>query len=437
MKPDTASCCFPADSEAHSLDIGCKGARPMSVTLEQIREAAELIAGEVVRTPLVPAQRLSERLGCELFLKLESLQFTGSFKDRGALVKLKSLSPEQAKAGVIAMSAGNHAQGVAYHAQRLGIPSTIVMPEFAPFSKVERTRSFGARVLLTGDTLDASAVAAREIAEREGLAFVHPYDDPKIIAGQGTIGLELLEDQPDLDCVIVPIGGGGVISGTAIATKALRPEIKLYGVEAALFPSMTQSIRHQAPTSGGTTLADGIAVKNPGKMTQEIIERLVEEILLVDETAIETAVHLLVEQQKIVAEGAGASGVAALLENAERFAGRKVAAVICGGNIDVRLLSGVLTRGLVRDGRLVRLRIAIVDQPGVLAKVANFIGKTGGNIIEVQHQRLFHDVPAKLADIDAVIETKNAAHVDEIVANLEQGGFPTRVLSTWSSDPTS
>ena len=409
----------------------------MSVTLDEIREAAEQITGEVVRTPLVPAHRLSERLGCELFLKLENLQFTGSFKDRGALVKLKSLTPEQAKTGVIAMSAGNHAQGVAYHAQRLGIPSTIVMPEFAPFSKVERTRSFGARVVLTGDTLDASAVAAREIAGREDLTFVHPYDDPKIIAGQGTIGLEILEDLPDVERIVVPIGGGGIISGIATAAKALRPDIRVYGVEASLFPSMSQAVHHEPPTSGGTTLADGIAVKNPGEMTRAIIEELVEDIMLVDEATIESAVHVLVEQQKLVAEGAGAAGVAALLANPHRFKGRKVVAVICGGNIDVRLLSGVLTRGLVRDGRLVRLRIAIVDQPGVLAKICDFIGRTGGNIIEVYHQRLFHDVPAKLADIDAVVETKNEQHVNEIIEKLQEGGFPTRVLSTRSADPTS
>ena len=408
-----------------------------AVTLDDIREAAGLIAGQVVRTPLVPAHRLSERLGCELHLKLENMQFTGSFKDRGALVKLKSLSAEQAKRGVIAMSAGNHAQGVAYHAQRLGIPSTIVMPEFAPFSKVERTKSFGARVVLTGDTLDASAISAREIAEREGLAFVHPYDDPKIVAGQGTIGLELLEDLPGVERIVVPIGGGGIISGIATAAKALKPDVRVYGVEANLFPSMSQAIHREPPTSGGTTLADGIAVKNPGKLTQAIIEDLVEDIMLVDETTIESAVHLLVEEQKLVAEGAGAAGVAALLANKDRFKGRQVVAVICGGNIDVRLLSGVLTRGLVRDGRLVRLRIAIVDQPGVLARICNFIGQTGGNIIEVHHQRLFHDVPPKQADIDVVVETKNEQHVSEIIEKLQDGGFPTRVLSTRSADPSS
>ena len=404
------------------------------VTAEDIRAAARTIAGAVIRTPLVAAPRLSEILGCELYLKLENQQYTGSFKDRGALNKLKSLTPEQAKLGVIAMSAGNHAQGVAHHARRLGIPATIVMPEFAPVTKVERTKDLGARVVLTGETLDASAIAAREIAEDENLTFVHPYDDPLIVAGQGTIGFEMLEDQPDLEAIVVPIGGGGIISGIAIAAKSVNPEIEIIGVEAELFPSMYQAVHGQTPSAGGQTLADGIAVKNPGALTRAIIEELISEILLVDEGQIEAAVHALAEQQKIVAEGAGAAGIAALMKAPERFAGRKVGAVICGGNIDVRLLSWVLTRGLVRDGRMVRLRIGIVDRPGVLAKVTQLIGTTGGNIIEVYHQRLFHDVPAKQADVDAVIETRNAEHVREITAALEAGGFPTRVLSARSSE---
>ena len=406
----------------------------MTVSASDIKAAAKELEGEGMRTPLVAAPRLSEILGCELYLKLENQQYTGSFKDRGALNKLKSLTAEQAGYGVIAMSAGNHAQGVAHHARRRGIPATIVMPEFAPFTKVERTRELGARVVLLGDTLDASAVAAREIADQENLTFVHPYDDPKIVAGQGTIGFEMLEDQPELDTIVVPIGGGGIISGIAIAAKSVKPEIEMIGVEAELFPSMYQAVNELAPSAGGQTLADGIAVKNPGALTRPIIEELVADILLVDESLIETAVHVLVEQQKIVAEGAGAAGVAALMKEKERFAGRKVGAVICGGNIDVRLLSWVLTRGLVRDGRMVRLRIGIVDRPGVLANVARLIGETGGNIIEVYHQRLFYDVPAKQADVDAVIETRNAEHVHEIIAALEAGGFPTRVLSARSDE---
>lgn len=406
----------------------------MTVTAADIKAAAKLIRGEVVRTPLVSAARLGEALGCELSLKLECLQYTGSFKDRGALVKLKSLSPEQAKLGVIAMSAGNHAQGVAYHARRLGIPATIVMPEFAPFSKIERTRQFGARVVQIGDTLDASAVAARELAEKENLTFVHPYDDPKIAAGQGTIGFEMLEDAPDLEMIVVPVGGGGLISGIATAVKSVKPGVEIFGVEADLFPSMYQAVHGLAPTAGGQTLADGIAVKNPGKLTREIIERLVEDIILVDEPLIESAVHILVEQQKVVAEGAGAAGIAAIMKEPARFAGRRVGVVIGGGNIDVRLLSWVLTRGLVRDGRMARLRIGIVDRPGVLAQVTKLIGDIGGNIIEVHHQRLFHDVPAKQADVDAVIETRNREHVQEIVESLRAGGFPTRVLSARSDE---
>ncbi|MGP1253541.1 MAG: threonine ammonia-lyase [Kiloniellales bacterium] len=410
---------------------------PGGVTLETIRAAARALEDRVVRTPLVPAFRLSRQLGCELFLKCENFQVTGSFKDRGACNKLMSLTPEQAKRGVIAMSAGNHAQGVAYHAQRLGIPATIVMPEFAPFTKVQRTRAYGARVVLIGDTLDVSAEKAHEIAEAEGLVFVHPYDDPAIIAGQGTTGLEILEDAADLDVLVVPIGGGGLISGIAIAVKALQPSLEVVGVEAALFPSMLQALRGEPIEAGGATLADGIAVKTPGALTQEIVRSLVDDLRLVDETALETAVHRLAEEQKIVAEGAGAAGLAAVIAEPERYAGKKVGVVICGGNIDMRLLSGVLIRGLVRDGRLVRLRITIVDQPGQLARLSQVIGGTGANIIEVDHQRLFADVPAKRADIDVTLESRDAEHVEEIVASLDQSGFPARVLASRSADPRS
>lgn len=402
------------------------------VTLDGIKAAAQLIEREVVRTPLVASRRLSQQTGVEAFLKLESLQVTGSFKARGAFVKLSSLGKDDRRRGVIAMSAGNHAQGVAYHAQRLKIPATIVMPEFAPFSKVERTRGYGARVVLTGDTLDAAAVSAREIAAEENLTFVHPYDDPKIVAGQGTIGLELLADNPDLDAVVVPIGGGGLISGIATAVKAIKPKIRVVGVETELYPSMYQAINELPPRSGGQTLADGIAVKSPGKLTQAIVAELVEEILLVGEEAIESAVHTLAEQQKLVAEGAGAAGVAALQRYRERFAGQRVAVVIGGGNIDARLLSAVLARGLARDGRLVRLRIEILDQPGVLAQVAQIIGRTGGNIVEVFHQRMFYNVPAKSADLDVIVESRNREHVHEIMAGLKAGGFNSRILSARS-----
>ncbi|MEX2630073.1 MAG: threonine ammonia-lyase [Tistlia sp.] len=406
----------------------------MSVSIDDIRRAAGQIEGQVVRTPTIEARRLGELIGCELWLKLENLQFTGSFKDRGALVKLLSLDAAERKRGVIAMSAGNHAQGVAYHASRLGIPATIVMPVFAPFTKVSRTRALGAEVVLAGETLDASYEAGRERAEREGLVWVHPYDDPLIIAGQGTIGLELLADRPELDCVVVPIGGGGLMGGIATAVKALAPEIEMIGVEAELFPSMKQVLRGETPRAGGTTLADGIAVKTPGTLTREIIRALVADILLVSESELESAVSALAELQKLVAEGAGAAGVAALLAQAERFKGRRVATVICGGNIDVRLLSGVLNRALVRDGRVVRLRVSIVDQPGTLARLAQVIGHSGGNIVEVTHQRLFADVPVKQADIDVIVETRNRDHVLEIVADLKQAGFSSRVLSTKSID---
>jgi threonine dehydratase len=405
----------------------------MTVTLDDIRTAAATIAGKVVRTPAVSAPRLAEATGvAELVLKLENLQFTGSFKDRGAFNKLKSLTPDEAKRGVIAMSAGNHAQGVAYHAGRLGIPATIVMPQGTPFTKVERTRSLGARVMLEGDGIDSAAGFARELAERERLVFVHPYDDPMIVAGQGTIGLELLADWPALDCIVVPIGGGGIMAGIATAAKALKPEIEMIGVEAGLYPSMHHAIHRMAPTDGGQTIAEGIAVKSPGALTRAIIERLVADILLVDEEALERAVQMMAESQKIVAEGAGAAGLAALLAHGARFAGRRVGLVVCGGNIDSRMLAQVMVRGLVRDGRVVTLRIEISDSPGVLGRLARAIGEAGGNIIEIHHQRLFTDLPVKRAHIDAVVETRNAHHVQEIMAKLAEAGFSTRLLSSLS-----
>lgn len=408
----------------------------LPVGLDDIRAAARQLQGQVVRTPLIHAPRLSDTLGCDLYLKLENQQFTGSFKDRGSYVKLLSLSDAQKRTGVIAMSAGNHAQGVAYHAARLGIPATIVMPTFAPFSKVERTRSLGATVVQAGETIDESRETADQLMQRHSLTFVHPYDDPNVIAGQGTIGLELMEDQPELDAVVVPIGGGGVMAGTALAAKALRPEIEMIGVEAALFPSMSEAIHARSPNSGqgGVSLADGIAVKTPGKLTRAIVERLVSEIVLLDEAAIENSVSMLAEYQKVVAEGAGAVPLGAALQLRDRLAGRRVALVICGGNIDTRVLASVLMRGLVRDGRLVRLRVDIYDAPGVLAKISGLIGQTGGNIVEVYHQRLFHDVPVRRAEIDCVVETRNAEHVREIVDALEGGGLRTRILSTLSTD---
>jgi threonine dehydratase len=407
----------------------------MAVSIAEIRDAAGAIAGQVKRTPSVDAPRLAELIGAErVVLKLESQQYTGSFKDRGALFKLLSLTPEERTSGVVAMSAGNHAQGVAYHARRLGIPATIVMPVGTPFTKVERTRHLGARVLVEGDGFDTAGAFARELAAKEGLVFVHPYDDDKIIAGQGTIGLEMLADDPSLDCLVVPIGGGGLIAGIATAAKGLKPGIELLGVEAKLYPSMYNAVRGLEPAAGGSTLAEGIAVKRPGERTKPIVESLVSEILLVGEDTLERAVMQLIEVETLVAEGAGAAGVAAMLAYRERFAGKRVGTVICGGNIDARMLAHILMRGLVRDGRMVRLRIEITDQPGALARLAGVIGKAGGNIIEIYHQRMFHDVPVKKADIDAVVETRNAEHVREIVQGLNAIGFPTRLLGTSSVD---
>jgi threonine dehydratase len=401
----------------------------LPVTIEDIRRAAAALEGEVMRTPLVPAPALSAATGAEIFLKLETMHPTGSFKERGALNKLKSLDAPQRRAGVIAMSAGNHAQGVAYHARRLGIPATIVMPEGTPFTKVERTEAHGARVLLRGEALAEARRAAEEIAAAEGLELIHPYDDALIIAGQGTIGAELLADRADLDAVIVPIGGGGVMAGTAVAAKALKPDIEMIGVEAALYPSMHHAIRGLAPEKGGQTIAEGIAVKEPGRLTRAIIEKLVADIVLADEAKLESAIETLLVQQKLVVEGAGAAPLAALLAEPQRYRGRKVALVLCGGNIDARLLASILMRGLVRTGRMVRLRVEISDQPGLLARVAAVIGQKGGNIVEVYHQRLFQDVPVKLAELDVVLETRNPIHVGEILRALEAAGFRTRLLS--------
>src|SRR6516164_3124043 len=341
-----------------SLDAPPGGAA-MSVTLDDIRQAASVIAGHVVRTPAVTAPRLAEATGAErVVLKLENQQYTGSFKDRGAYNKLASLDAAAKAAGVIAMSAGNHAQGVAYHAQRLGIPATIVMPEGTPFIKIDRTEAFGAKVVLKGDSLSAAREAADALARDEGLVFVHPYDDPAIIAGQGTIALELLQDRPDLDMLVVPIGGGGLISGVAVAAKAVNPRIEIIGVQSTLYPSMYRLRHGEDPglPAAAATLAEGIAVKEPGRLTRQIVRALVSEIRLVDEVGLEGAVETLLERQKLVVEGAGAAGLAAVLAAPERFRGRRVGIVITGGNMDSRLLASILMRGLVREGRLVRLR---------------------------------------------------------------------------------
>jgi threonine dehydratase len=404
----------------------------LPVTIADIRRAEKAIAGAVRRSPMVRAAALSELAGCEVVLKLETLHPTGAFKERGALNKLLSLGEAERRAGVVAMSAGNHAQGVAYHARRLGIPATIVMPAGTPFTKIDRTEALGAKVLLKGEGLIDARRAADELAGERGLVLVHPYDDPAVIAGQGTIALEMLADDPKLDALLVPVGGGGLISGIAVAARALAPDIEIIGVQSALYPSMYRVLRGIDPglPSEGTTLAEGIAVKEPGRLTRRIVAELVGVVRLVTERQIEAAVELLIERQKLVVEGAGATGVAALLAEPERFRGRRVGIVLTGGNIDARLLASLLMRSLVRSGRLVRLRAELPDLPGVLSRVAGVIGGLGGNIVEVHHQRLFHDTSVKRAELDVVVETQNRRHVDTIVDALVAAGFPTRLLSS-------
>lgn len=408
----------------------------LPVSLADIRASAAAISGAVLRTPAVPAPSLDTLAGAEIVLKLETLQATGSFKERGALTKLLSLDAAQSGKGVVTMSAGNHAQGMAYHARRLGIPATVVMPVDTPFTKVERCEALGARVLLRGQDLAEAREAANALARHDGLTLVHPYDDPKVIAGQGTAALELLADCPGLDTLVIPVGGGGLISGSAIAAKALKPEIEIIGVQCAAYPSMLYALGRCPAIPGGTTLAEGIAVKEPGKLTRAIVATLVDEIVLVDEVALERAVALLLDTQKLVVEGAGAAPLAALLTHADRCRGRRVGLVLSGGNIDARLLSSILQRALVRAGRLVRLRIEISDLPGALAKITGIIGSQGGNIVEIYHQRLFQDVPVKLAEVDAVIETRNPRHVETLVAGLIAAGFPTHLLSSTATAAT-
>lgn len=406
----------------------------MTVTLETIRAAARTIAGEVMRTPCLPAPKLSALTGAEVFVKYENLQVTNAFKERGALVKLTALAPEDRRRGVIAMSAGNHAQAVAYHAGRLDIPATIVMPEPTPFVKVAATRGYGARVVLAGETLADAHGEAERIAAAEGLVWVHPYDDPAIVSGQGTIALELLEDQPDLDVLVIPVGGGGLIAGIATAAKALRPDIEIVGVEAALYPSMRAALDGTPAHCGGATLAEGIAVKNVGTLTLEIVRALVDDILLVDEDQIERAVDAYLSLQKTMAEGAGAAGLAALMAHPGRFAGRRVGLVLCGGNIDPRLLSSIMVRGLARAGRMLSIRITTPDRPGVLGDISTLVGRLGGNILEVSHHRLFLHVPAKGTTLDVTMETHDRAHAEAIMAALEARDYSVQELDLGESN---
>ena len=400
----------------------------MAVTADQIRDTAIRLDGQIIRTPMLEAPMLSRNLGCDLFLKLECLQHTSSFKARGALNAMLGLNDEQRRLGVIAMSAGNHAQAVAYHAEHMGIPATIVMPAQTPFAKVARTRAFGAKVVLEGRNLNECEGTVNALIQEHGLTLIHPYDNELVMMGQGTAGLEMLTDQPDLDILIVPIGGGGLMGGIATIARDMRPNIKIYGVQTELYPSMKLAVEGKEITCGGETLAEGIAVKKPGGVTLPVVDALVDEILLVNERELEWAVGALIEQQRVVSEGAGAAGIAAIHANPALFAGKKVGVVICGGNIDPRLLASILNRNMAVDGRIARLRIDISDEPGMLAAISTTIGKCGGNIVEIYHQRLFYDVPAKLAKIDAVIETRGPDHVDEIIAALRAAHFQVRQL---------
>ena len=400
----------------------------LPVTLDDVRVAAKRIAGAVVHTPCLRSETLSRIAKADVWVKFENLQFTASFKERGALNTLLQLNAEERKRGVIAMSAGNHAQGVAYHAGRLGIPTTIVMPSFTPNTKVKHTRDHGARVVLKGDTLSEAAAEAHRLADAEKLVFVHPYDDPRIIAGQGTIALEMIEDAPEIDTLVVPVGGGGMIAGCAVVARGLKPDVKVIGVESAGYSAMRQLLAGEQVTVGGDTIAEGIAVRDIGTAPLAIARALVDRVVAVDEVAIERAIALFLEVEKTVAEGAGAAGLAALLAHPQDFTGRKVGLVLCGGNIDTRLLASVLLRGLVRDGRIVRLRLMIGDLPGQLARVAGLIGEAGGNIVEVQHQRLFGSVVAKATELDVTVETRDRDHARELVRALQAAGFRVRVL---------
>ena len=405
----------------------------MSVTVADIEAARRTIAGQVLRTPMLPAPKLSALTGADVHVKYENLQVTNSFKDRGALNKLASLDAAARGRGVIAMSAGNHAQAVAYHAARLGIPATIVMPVTTPFVKVEATQAHGAEVVLDGESVAEAQVRAQTLAGERNLTFVHPYDDPLVIAGQGTIALEMLEDAHDLEMLVIPIGGGGLIAGNAIAARARSPAIEIIGVEAALYPSFWNALSGEDRPFGGPTLAEGIAVKNVGALTLPIVRELVSEIMLVDEAHLERAVNAYLTLQKTMAEGAGAAGLGAMLARPDRFRGRKVGLILCGGNIDPRILASVMVRELEREHRIVSFRLTIPDRPGVLGQIATRLGRLGANILEVEHRRLFLDVPAKGAKLDVTVETRDRPHAEEIFKALKAEGFQPVWIDTAST----
>ena len=400
----------------------------MTLDITAIRAAASRLAGQIERTPCRYSKTLSKITGAEVWVKFENLQFTAAYKERGALNKLMLLSDAEKAKGVIAASAGNHAQGLAYHGARLGVPVTIVMPKTTPFIKVQHTRDFGATVVIEGESYDDASAHARKLQVEQGLTFVHPFDDYDIMAGQGTIALEMLEDVPDLEILPVPIGGGGLISGVATAAKAISPDIRIIGCEPAMYPSFTAKMRGVIAHCGGQTIAEGVAVKQVGELTYGVARPLIDDVLLLEEPHIEQAVALYCNVEKTIAEGAGAASLAALLAYPERFRGKKCGLILCGGNIDTRLLASVLTRELVRAQRLVSLRIVGDDRPGLLSTVASVIGSMGANIIEVNHNRLALDVPAKGAEFDITIETRDAQHTQEVMNALREKGYPPRAV---------
>nr|WP_300311704.1 threonine ammonia-lyase [Halomonas sp.] len=395
----------------------------MTVTLDDVRQAAEATAGHLVRTPCLYSATLSRLAGCELYIKFENHQFTAAFKERGALNHLLSLSPEQRSRGVIAMSAGNHAQAVAYHASRLGIKAIIVMPRHTPNLKVSNTRAFGAEVHLQGDGVDEAGAYAQRLAAQHGYVFVHPYDDPRIIAGQGTIAVEMLEDTPELDCLVLPIGGGGLIGGNAVAAKGIKPDIDIMGVQSERFPAMKQALAGEPVHCGRVTVAEGIAVKQPGNLTRALVNEHVSDILLASEADLERAILMLLEIEKTVAEGAGAAGLAAVLSQPERFRGRKVGLVLSGGNIDMQALSSVIQRGLVRSGRIVRVRVGIPDVPGALSELTLLLANQRANVVHIAHQRTFTDLSLRATEVEATLETLGSEHTREVIEALRAEGY--------------
>ena len=398
----------------------------MMINFEDVKKAHEAIEYATMRTPCVKAARLSLHLGIDLYLKLENLQHTNAFKARGALNKLLTLNDEQRKNGVIACSAGNHAQGVAYHAQRLGIPATIVMPHGTPFNKIQKTEDFGAKVVLHGNSFDESVQFTMDMAAIENFTFIHPYDDPAVAAGQGTLGLEMMEQQPELDAVVVPIGGGGLIAGVATAVKGMKPEIEVIGAQAEMFDAVMAKQENRACPLGGSTLAEGIAVKAPAEENLKIINKLVDRIDSATEDEIEKAVFDFLSHEKLVAEGAAGAGLAVIQKNLKSFKGKKVGLVLCGGNIDSRLLSTLILRGMVRDGRIASLRFDIDDTPGQLSDISRIIGEMGANVVEVIHQRMMQSVSLKRAELDVVIEARDKHHVKQVVKTLKDQGFKVK-----------